>query len=188
MEMVRMANVYMSEGNIENAYILYIKFMTLFIEKITKHPEYKSLPVVTKQPNQAKLKEVMPVTEKLKVKLMEQYKLEYSQFLAMKEMERLKDLERAKEADRARQKSKSTPDKQGSVGIIPIDTSLKPATAPDPSILDSVVYPNDFPSDNNRGNLPSSGLILPDTGDKKPLKYKNKNTIYIIYIFWMKII
>lgn len=172
MEMVRMANVYMSEGNIENAYILYIKFMTLFIEKITKHPEYKTLPAITKQPNQAKLKEVMPVTEKLKVKLMEQYQSEYSQFLTMKEAERLKDLEKAREAERTRQKSKLTPEKSGSGGFIPIDTSFQPATAPDSSILDSVVYPNDFPSDNNRGNLPSSGLILPDTADKKPLKYK----------------
>lgn len=42
--MVRMANVYLAEGNLENAYILYMKFMTLFVEKIRKHPEYASVP------------------------------------------------------------------------------------------------------------------------------------------------
>lgn len=165
MEMVRMANVYKSEGNLENAYILYIKFMTLFIEKIQKHPEYKTLPAVTKQPNQSKLKEVMPATEKLKVKLMEQYQLEYSQFLAMKEAERLKDLERS------RQRARTTPEQSNSSSLPGInfdDLSIKPATAPDLTILDSVVYPNDFPSDNNRGNLPTSGLILP--GNDKNIK------------------
>lgn len=39
-----MANVYLEEGNLENAYILYMKFMTLFVEKIRKHPEYTSVP------------------------------------------------------------------------------------------------------------------------------------------------
>lgn len=42
MEIVRMATVYHTEGNLENAYILYIKFMTLFLDKILSHPEYKT--------------------------------------------------------------------------------------------------------------------------------------------------
>lgn len=37
-----MATVYHAEGNLENAYILYIKFMTLFLDKILSHPEYKT--------------------------------------------------------------------------------------------------------------------------------------------------
>lgn len=97
MEMVRMANVYLSEGNHENAYILYIKFMTLFIEKIKNHPEFKTVPSSTKQPIQAKLKEVMPITEKLKCKLLDKYKKEYEQFLANKEAEKAREFEKARE-------------------------------------------------------------------------------------------
>lgn len=75
--MVRMANVYLVEGSLENAYILYMKFMTLFLEKIRKHPEYNSVPADVKSVNQMKLKEVMPKAEKLKQKLLEQYTKEY---------------------------------------------------------------------------------------------------------------
>lgn len=75
--MVRMANVYLAEGSLENAYILYIKFMTLFLEKIRKHPEYTSVPPSVKAVNQAKLKEVMPKAEKLKQKLLDQYAKEH---------------------------------------------------------------------------------------------------------------
>lgn len=77
LEMVRMANVYLAEGSLENAYILYMKFMTLFLEKIRKHPEYASVPAQVKAVNQAKLKEVMPKAEKLKQKLLDQYAKEH---------------------------------------------------------------------------------------------------------------
>lgn len=105
MEMVRMANVYYSEGNLENAYILYFRFMTLFIEKIPAHPEYKTVPGNLKKPNLDKLKEIMPLTEKLKAKLLERYEAEYTQFLINKEAERAKEIERAKEAERAANES-----------------------------------------------------------------------------------
>lgn len=79
--MVRMANVYLNEGSLENAYILYMKFMTLFVEKIRAHPEYASVSPQVKATNQAKLKEVMPKAEKLKQKLLEQYTKEYKKYL-----------------------------------------------------------------------------------------------------------
>lgn len=78
--MVRMANVYMAEGSLENAYILYMKFMTLFLEKIRKHPEYAAVPLEVKAVNQTKLKEVMPKAEKLKQKLIEQFTKEHTQY------------------------------------------------------------------------------------------------------------
>uniref|UniRef100_A0A0K8TKB2 Putative smad6 n=1 Tax=Tabanus bromius TaxID=304241 RepID=A0A0K8TKB2_TABBR len=155
MEMVRMANVYLSEGNHENAYILYMKFMTLFIEKILTHPEYRSVPSTTKQPIQAKLKDVMPVTEKLKVKLLDRYKKEYAQFLATKEAERAKEIEKNKEGSKEKNAANEL--------RIEINPSKQP-TAPDISLLDQVVYPNDFPSGSNR----LSELILADTDKNQP--------------------
>lgn len=32
-----------------------------------------------------------------------------------------------------------------------------------PELLDQVMYPNDFPSGPNKSNLPSGGLLLPDS-------------------------
>ncbi|XP_044262222.1 STAM-binding protein-like isoform X2 [Tribolium madens] len=82
LEMVRMANVYNSEGNYENAYVLYLKFMTLFLEKIRKHPDFNSVPVKMKAINQAKLREVLPKAERLKERLLEQYKEEFNRYIA----------------------------------------------------------------------------------------------------------
>lgn len=81
LEMVRMANVYLAEGSLENAYILYMKFMTLFLEKIRKHPEYSQVPAQVKAVNQAKLKEVMPKAETLKKKLIENYTKEHLAYI-----------------------------------------------------------------------------------------------------------
>lgn len=76
-----MANVYLDEGSLENAYVLYMKFMTLFIEKIRKHPEYSAVSAIIKQTNNEKLREVLPKAEKLKSRLIEQYTREYANYL-----------------------------------------------------------------------------------------------------------
>nr|CAD7257741.1 unnamed protein product [Timema shepardi] len=80
LEMVRMADVYMKEGNLENAFILYMKFMTLFIEKIRYHPDFSTVPVTDRATNAQKLREVMPKAEKLKSQLMECYENEYKRY------------------------------------------------------------------------------------------------------------
>lgn len=80
--MVRQANVYHSEGSLENAYVLYLKFMTLFLERIRKHPEFRSVPIEVKTRNQAKLREVLPIAEKLKQELLKQYTEDYNKYVA----------------------------------------------------------------------------------------------------------
>lgn len=77
--MIRMADVYFDEGSLESAYVLYIKFMTLFLEKIRSHPDFKSVPQKMKETNQMRLREVLPKAEKLKQKLLQQYQDEYDQ-------------------------------------------------------------------------------------------------------------
>lgn len=76
-----MANVYLEEGSLENAYILYLKFMTLFLEKIRKHPDFSSVTPQEKAANQIKLREVLPKAEKLKQQLLKKYTEEYNRFL-----------------------------------------------------------------------------------------------------------
>lgn len=151
MEMVRMANVYLSENNIENAYILYLKFMVLFLEKIQLHPEYKTISNTLKQPNQAKLKEVLPITEKLKDRLKDRYHREYAQFLARK-IEEEKDV-----AHRAKLR-----DNKESLAIqnnTHDNSSTLSASVSEIPLLENVVYPNDFPTELKSGS--SKGLLLP---------------------------
>lgn len=81
LEMVRMANVYYDEGNLESAYCLYLKFMTLFLEKIRGHPDFAKVPPDMKTANQKKIKEVLPKAEKLKQKLLEVYKKDYDLYM-----------------------------------------------------------------------------------------------------------
>ncbi|XP_039990613.1 AMSH-like protease isoform X3 [Xiphias gladius] len=48
-EMERMAAVYLEEGSLENAYVLYTKFITLFVEKLPSHRDYQQCSVPEKQ-------------------------------------------------------------------------------------------------------------------------------------------
>ncbi|XP_045103475.1 STAM-binding protein-like isoform X2 [Portunus trituberculatus] len=77
-EMVRMAHVYEEEGSLENAFILYMKFMTLFIEKIRTHPDYSTHSSADKAASNKRVKEILPVAEKLKSQLREKYQKEYN--------------------------------------------------------------------------------------------------------------
>ncbi|XP_030370154.1 STAM-binding protein-like A [Scaptodrosophila lebanonensis] len=182
-EMLRMANVYLNEGNHENAFILYLRYMTLFIEKIRQHPDYPSIKSEVKAINKRIKDEIMPTTEKLRAKLLSHYQREYEQFLANKEAERARELER----ERQRQKELANREAAGSTvpSLIPanlhvqIDVNNQP-TAPDLTLLDQVVYPNDFPTGANRTNLPNSGLLLP-TGDTNVDKTANAHATKPIF-------
>lgn len=168
-----MATVYHAEGNFENAYILYFKFMTLFLEKILTHPEYKAVPAQLKRSNQEKLKEVLPLTEKLKSKLFDRYQAEYTQFLAAKaDRVRREAEQRAREIQRNKMRASQVPNASLDAGMAQLDisSSIPPMpSAPDSdSMLDQVVYPNDFPSQpTNKSNLPA-GLLLPDSNKATP--------------------
>ncbi|XP_066303861.1 STAM-binding protein-like [Branchiostoma lanceolatum] len=103
-EMVRMATVYHEEGNLEAAFILYMKFITLFVEKLPKHPEYKSAPAKDKQTTKRKLEMVFPVAEKCKKKLTEKYTDDLKEWeIEKQKIEEQIAIERAKEAERQRQ-------------------------------------------------------------------------------------
>lgn len=168
--MLRMAQVYLREGNHENAFILYMKYLTLFVEKIRTHPDYGSIKVEMKNINRRIKEEVMPTSEKLRLKLMDRYQREYEQFLANKEAERVRELER----ERRQREAAGNNTSKGS-SIIPanlhvqIDPHNQPS-APDMTLLDQVVYPNDFPSGGGlKGNLllANDGLDLDDNARTK---------------------
>lgn len=73
-----------------------MRFMTLFLERIQKHPQIKDVPANVKKANKAKLAEILPITETLKKKLQASYQKEYEQYLVDQENERKRALEEAK--------------------------------------------------------------------------------------------
>uniref|UniRef100_A0A3Q3MKT7 STAM binding protein n=1 Tax=Mastacembelus armatus TaxID=205130 RepID=A0A3Q3MKT7_9TELE len=88
MEMIRMANVYTDEGNIEHAFLLYNKYITLFIEKLPKHRDYKTANIPEKKDTLKKLKDVaFPQAEILKKALLRRFEQEYAQYLIKKKAE-----------------------------------------------------------------------------------------------------
>ncbi|KAF6321797.1 STAM binding protein [Rhinolophus ferrumequinum] len=87
-EMIRMASIYSEEGNIEHAFILYNKYITLFIEKLPKHRDYKLAVIPEKKDTLKKLKEIaFPKAEELKAKLLKRYTKEYAEYNEEKKKE-----------------------------------------------------------------------------------------------------
>ncbi|XP_035001651.1 AMSH-like protease [Hippoglossus stenolepis] len=81
-EMERMAAVYLEEGSLENAYVLYTKFITLFVEKLPSHRDYQQCSIPEKQLIMKKLQEVaFPRKDELKKRLQEKYSREHSEYL-----------------------------------------------------------------------------------------------------------
>ncbi|KAG8011718.1 Peptidyl-prolyl cis-trans isomerase-like 2 [Nibea albiflora] len=108
MEMIRMANIYTEEGNIEHAFVLYNKYITLFIEKLPKHRDYKTANIPEKKDTLKKLKDVaFPQAEILKKALLRRFDQEYAQYLVKKKAEeevlaREQSRQRALDAERER--------------------------------------------------------------------------------------
>ncbi|KAF7644388.1 hypothetical protein LDENG_00222790 [Lucifuga dentata] len=81
-EMERMAAVYLEEGSLENAFVLYTKFITLFVEKLPSHRDYQQCSIPEKQLIMKKLQEVaFPRKDELKKRLQEKYSREHSEYL-----------------------------------------------------------------------------------------------------------
>ncbi|KAJ8284838.1 hypothetical protein COCON_G00036880 [Conger conger] len=81
-EMERMAAVYLQEGSLENAYVLYNKFITLFVEKLPSHRDYQHCSIPEKQVIMKTLQDVaFPRKDQLKKLLQEKYNKEHTEYL-----------------------------------------------------------------------------------------------------------
>lgn len=138
LQMVRMANVYLEEGALENAFTLYIKFMTLFLEKIRNHPEFEKVPKSDKQVNSQKLKEVLPKAEQLKKQLLAQYEEEYDRYL--KDVKRREKFMRNKMVidEKSKPSVQSAPAKNSVNNSQPLKLNINPV----PPLLENLSYPN----------------------------------------------
>ncbi|XP_063980712.1 STAM-binding protein-like A [Diachasmimorpha longicaudata] len=146
-EMNRMAAVYLKEGNLESAYGLYIKFLTLFLEKIRHHPLYNTVSTAEKAKNKEMLKQIIPTAEELKKKLLDQYKLD-----ASAAVERLKQQKKQEEEERLR--ACELEDKTSSLPSVTPTTDFDPCEpsphikSDDPSlpVFDRSLKPTPFPT------------------------------------------
>lgn len=57
---------------------------SLFVETITTHPEYKTVPSEMRHATRNKLQQAIPIAEELKAKLLEQYTKEHERYLKEK--------------------------------------------------------------------------------------------------------
>jgi len=80
-EMIKMAEVYNKEGSQESAFVLYMKYMTLFVEKLKTHRDFSMVLPAEKKKVFGVVKEVMGKTEELKVILKRRFDEEHSVWL-----------------------------------------------------------------------------------------------------------
>lgn len=146
-EMIRMAKVYLEEGNFENAYILYSKYITLFVEKLPKHPEYQNVGAMEKANTKQKLKDIFAVAENLKSKLLEKYSQEYEEWLIEKKREEEEEKERERlryeeEKRRKEEARQSALEKQNEQRFSDRDRPVLNITSQ--NTFDLVVSPSEF--------------------------------------------
>jgi len=80
-EMIKMAEVYNNEGNLEAAYVLYMKYMTLFVEKLKAHRDFAQVLPAEKKRVRGVVKDVMGKTEELKKVLKNRFDEEHGVWL-----------------------------------------------------------------------------------------------------------
>lgn len=153
-EIYRTAFVYIDEGNFESAYILLVRYLTLFIEQIQKHPEYKTTDSRLKKSIVQKIKEIMPKTEEIKQTLLQKYSSEYETFLKDREIER----QRAADEVKLRLAAAKNKSKNATIQNPTKQFDFSPS-APSLESID-VTYPDDFLS-SERVKANSPGLITP---------------------------
>ncbi|EZA58542.1 STAM-binding protein [Ooceraea biroi] len=168
-EMVRLADMNMKDGSYENAYVLYIKFTTLFLDKMKAHPQFNSIPAKDKAMNMHDLRTALSKAEKLKKQLLEQYQAELDKYLEdLKERERI-EKERLRQEELQRQKEDE--DRRNKMAALAAVRAAKAA-----QISTSVVIPEEVkseqlpsvtsktvisPSNDNKISKPSGNIITP---------------------------
>ena len=94
-ETLRTANNYYEDDSLEKAYLLYHRYLSLFIEKVDKHPGFASVSAADKAKVKANLLQVFKKCERIKAVLREEYATEYASYLEALEERRREEEEMA---------------------------------------------------------------------------------------------
>lgn len=79
-ELIKSASALEQKGDIEKAFVLYLRYMTLFVEKLIHHPEYSKADRAEKQLVKNECNNVFDLAENLKKRIIEQYTKEYEEY------------------------------------------------------------------------------------------------------------
>ncbi|XP_032679797.1 STAM-binding protein [Odontomachus brunneus] len=167
-EMVRLAHMHMEEQDYESAYTLYMKFITLFVDKIIKHPQYNSISAKDRNMNKCSLRTAFAKAEELKKQLMQQYQIDLDKYIEdLKEKEKI-EMERLKQEEL--QKQKEEEEKRNKIAAM---AAIKAATA---AISTNVVLPEETKSKLFPIVPPVKPVISPSNGNDKTFIFKDSKT------------
>lgn len=78
-ELLKTAAGFEEKGEIEKAFVLYLRYMTLFVEKLVHHPEYAKYDRNEKTAVKNECNRIFDLAEGLKKKILEKYTKEYEE-------------------------------------------------------------------------------------------------------------
>ncbi|KAH7646472.1 AMSH-like protease [Dermatophagoides farinae] len=85
-QLLQMANTYLDEMNMEQAFVLYMRYITLFFENLPSHPQYDEINEEDKRSIRSKLKPLFGIAEVIKIRIQNKYKEEYENYLTQKKI------------------------------------------------------------------------------------------------------
>ncbi|CAC5409606.1 STAMBP [Mytilus coruscus] len=179
---MRMAKVYQEEGNYESAFILYTKFISLFVEKLPKHPDFKSAPqadvsAIKKKRIQEELarKQAEEEARRKEIEELEECKRQEAETKWLEEQEaRLQELKRQEQERQRQQEAATAAAAAAAAGIYSgAPSNLLNNQIPSAPPGNLSYSPNDFGGSNKHVDIDSqpagAGPIIPDRDLKKNL-------------------
>ncbi|KAJ8022936.1 STAM-binding protein [Holothuria leucospilota] len=116
-EMIKMANVYFDEKDWERSFLLYNKYITLFVEKLPKqHPDYSQIRHEDKKESRKMIKAAFPRAEETKIKVMEKYQVEYDAWCAAEKLRLEKEAQLKEEARRKEEEERLEREREAALG------------------------------------------------------------------------
>lgn len=116
-EMIKMANVYFEEEDWERSFMLYNKYITLFVEKLPKHhPDYKTINIADLKANKKTIKAAFPRAEETKVRVKEKYQAEYGRWLAEEKKRKDEEARLEEEARRREEEERLQREREAAMG------------------------------------------------------------------------
>ncbi|CAL8138794.1 unnamed protein product [Orchesella dallaii] len=107
-ELIRSAASYQEDGQTEHAYMLYMRFLTIFLDKIRTHPKYNEVPQSERKMMSDYCNKILPQAEYLKKELLRKYEKEHKEYMEHVKLmqQQAEELRRKEEAERkAREKT-----------------------------------------------------------------------------------
>lgn len=76
-ELIKTAAASLESGDIEKSFVLYLRYMSLFLEKLVHHPEWTKVDHEEKKSVKNECNKIFDTAEKLKAQIKEKYEEEY---------------------------------------------------------------------------------------------------------------